>query len=86
MCLSIHTCVYVYLSLSLSHLSLSFISLLLILAVWNYEGGSAYQLSLSVGDLVVIIERFGGLFTFVSSLLFFLFYVCVCACVIFIFI
>lgn len=75
-----------FISPSLSHLSLSFISLLLILAVWNYEGGSAYQLSLSVGDLVVIIERFGGLFTFVSSLLFFLFYVCVCACVIFIFI
>ena len=79
-----------FISPSLSHLSLShththtfflsFISFLLILAVWNYEGGSAYQLSLSVGDLVVIIERFGGLFTFVSSRYFSFSFTCMCVC------
>ena len=67
---------YFSLSLSLStYVSVCVIVFICIfLAIWNYDGDASYHLSLCVGDLIVIIEKLQGLFTFSSSFLFFLLY------------
>ena len=50
-----------------TYVSMCAIVFYIFLAIWNYDGDTSYHLSLCVGDLIVIIEKLEGLFTFVSS-------------------